>query len=184
MNRLKNYFDLIDKVDRYCFNIQKNYGEHITCKKGCSECCVHINIFPVEAFAISVNLKKKNNAFQKYITDRAELLKNSTICPILENDECLIYEARPIICRTQGFPLLIEKDNEKKVDFCVYNFQQILSFSKDSIISLEQLNVLLSTINHYFVLQYPNFYDSSKRFTIAEALLMDWNQIYTDFTIQ
>jgi len=62
-------------------------------------------------------------------------------CTFLYNDRCSIYEARPIICRTQGAPLFIQSENV--LDYCPLNFEKA-DPEKEDWLNLERLNTLLS----------------------------------------
>ena len=72
-------------------------------------------------------------------------------CPLLVNDRCSIYESRPLICRTQGLPLLIEaEDGGQEVDFCSLNFTEagaVDDLDEDHLVPLEALNLRLALLN-------------------------------------
>lgn len=72
-------------------------------------------------------------------------------CPLLIDNRCSIYESRPLICRTQGLPLLIEADDEEReVDFCPLNFTgagAIDDLDEDYLVPLDALNVHLALVN-------------------------------------
>ena len=67
------------------------------------------------------------------------------------DDRCSIYESRPLICRTQGLPLLIEsEDGEQEVDFCPLNFTEpgaIDDLDEDHLVPLDALNLRLALLN-------------------------------------
>lgn len=75
----------------------------------------------------------------------------SVACPLLVDDRCSIYEARPLICRTQGLPLLVEaEDGEQEVDFCPLNFTEagaVEDLDEDHLIPLDAMNMRLALIN-------------------------------------
>jgi len=72
-------------------------------------------------------------------------------CPLLVDDHCSIYESRPLICRTQGLPLLMEaEDGEREVDFCPLNFTgagAIDDLDEDHLVPLDALNLRLALLN-------------------------------------
>lgn len=72
-------------------------------------------------------------------------------CPLLVDDRCSIYESRPLICRTQGLPLLIEaEDGEQEVDFCPLNFADegaVDDLDEDHLAPLDDLNLRLALVN-------------------------------------
>lgn len=87
----------------------------IACKSGCSFCCSsHITIMPQEAFNICLHLARNysTDAFTEIAEQcysAAKELENTTLkkyaetyfspCPFLIDNECSIYEVRPIVCR-------------------------------------------------------------------------------------
>ena len=72
-------------------------------------------------------------------------------CPLLVEDRCSIYESRPLICRTQGLPLLIEaEDGEAEVDFCPLNFTApgaVDDLEEMHLVPLDDLNLKLALVN-------------------------------------
>jgi uncharacterized protein len=91
-------------------------------------------------------------------------------CPLLGNHRCLLYAARPIICRTHGLPIIYSEGSERKVDCCPLNLgegEQPLSGS--AIIDLDRLNTLLVAVNALF-LAHADACGLPERLTIAEAL--------------
>lgn len=75
----------------------------------------------------------------------------SVVCPMLIDDRCSIYESRPLICRTQGLPLLIEaEDGQPEVDFCPLNFtaeDAVDDLDEDHLVPLDDLNLKLALVN-------------------------------------
>lgn len=105
---------MVDEVIDYFSEYAEKQNKAADCKKGCSWCCFQ----PV--FALSYELDslheflKKNFSEQglKKIYERAEakrdklsglqgesLLNSKFACPLLENDLCVAYAARPVACR-------------------------------------------------------------------------------------
>lgn len=72
-------------------------------------------------------------------------------CPLLVDDRCSIYESRPLICRTQGLPLLMEaEDGETEVDFCPLNFAEpgaVEDLDEDYLVPLDDMNLRLALVN-------------------------------------
>ena len=82
---------------------------------------------------------------------RREANGDSVACPMLIDDRCAIYESRPLICRTQGLPLLIEaEDGLAEVDFCPLNFtaeNALDDLDEDHLVPLDDLNLKLALVN-------------------------------------
>ncbi|TKG90094.1 YkgJ family cysteine cluster protein [Puteibacter caeruleilacunae] len=114
---LKRYHEIRDKIDEHC---SKLYGEHqsaMKCAKGCSECCMNFDVFPVELYSIQQALKD-------YTPTSDQLTPtNSESCIFLKDKVCTIYEARPVICRTHGYPLLYMNDENWELSYCPLNFE-------------------------------------------------------------
>jgi hypothetical protein len=86
---------------------------------------------------------------------------------------CVLYLARPIICRTHGLPVLARSENAQFVDFCPRNFTLAETIPGHLIIDLDQLNTTLVAINALFVSSY--FTENpppTERLTIADALCL------------
>jgi uncharacterized protein len=172
-NILGNYLELRLKVDELCRFVDSNFGEAIRCRKGCDSCCRHISIFPVEAYAIRTALKDSHLKRSEQIKRLAQDA-NEERCPLLHQGVCLLYEARPIICRTHGYPLLTELDGKKTLDHCPFNFDGITNFPAKTIINMDLVNITLATINSVFCTSDSISLSIGKeRLTIARALLLE-----------
>jgi uncharacterized protein len=147
---------LYQKVEDFFGEVKKRYPEGLSCKSGCSTCChVDLSVFSVEANNIEswfqslsqedkVNMRAEwEKPYSQTRGFNGELL---TSCAFLKDHRCTIYEARPLICRTQGLPLMFENDEgEEEVDACPLNFEDSELEEKD-ILSLPRLNTALSQL--------------------------------------
>ena len=167
---LNNYYALLTKVDRYCIEIRQKYGNHISCKKGCDACCRHISLFPVEAAAIVNALESLPFESIYKIKRKALPAGDDDPCPLLENRACVLYDARPIICRTYGYPMLSIQKDERVVDYCQLNFQNISLLPTDALIDLSRLNQTLVAINRLFIQEYTTDYPFPERLLIGDAI--------------
>lgn len=146
---LKNYTDLLKRVDSLIRHIEKKYPGEIACKKGCDSCCKFLSLFPVEAFAISEAFTRLPEETKNTIVQ--QLRQKEGACPLLIDNACLLYPARPVICRTHGYPIYMEEKGELLVDFCPENFKGRTDFPKDALLSIEQLNTTLTAVNSLFL---------------------------------
>lgn len=137
---LQNYHALVAKVDELASTVKRKYSKAIACKKGCSECCILTSVFPVEAFAIAKAIQSKP---KMEFPARA----TKTACVFLQNDVCVIYKTRPIICRTHGYPILVNN----KTDFCPKNFIGLSTLDSSCLLNLERLNLALAAVNLRFL---------------------------------
>jgi Fe-S-cluster containining protein len=174
LQTLKDYKLFIADVDRRCHQIVDRHRDQIACTSGCAgNCCrIHLSVYPVEAVSLSLALQKLAPEIQHRIQARARHTNSFGPCPLLEDGACLMYDARAVICRTHGLPTSTEYKGRRAVGFCVKNFKQLDPIPDEDIIDLAHLNRSLAGINIRFVHENPNLLPPSKRFTLAEALLM------------
>lgn len=151
----------INHFDRECFyayeeirrqtlifhdNFQKRYRES-NCKKGCAECCEETGILPLEFYYLQK--KMRDNNFQINKTDA----KENSRCPFLRDGFCQIYEYRPLMCITQGLPLVVpaEDGDYKEVIICELN-SHLLERYGDRILVYEydKMLIMLITYNEVF----------------------------------
>jgi len=166
---LENYQQLIARVDALCNTIAATLGKQITCSAGCSSCCTSITIFPVEAAALREALNKlpaqRVEEIRRYVLDHAD----GERCPLLFHDHCLLYEARPIICRTHGLPIIYTMEGQRNSDCCPHNLIDSVSLPGTSVVDLDRLNTLLVAVNSIYLSQTENS-ETELRITIAAAL--------------
>ncbi len=165
---LKNYNDMLKRVDAHVQTVTDRYRDHIACKKGCDACCRFLNLFPVEAFALSRAFLALPENAQSLILKQIE--REEDKCPLLIEHACLLYEARPVICRTHGFPLYLEKEEGAMVDFCPENFKGMTELPKEAMMSLDQLNTLLTAVNQHFMTNVEA--DLPDRIPVSQALFL------------
>ena len=174
MESMQNYRNLVARVDELCRRILMEYGETVFCREGCDGCCRHISLFAVEAVALAGALSALPAEQGARIRNMASTASGAAACPLLENGRCLLYEARPIICRTHGFPLLADQGGEREIDFCPKNFTGITSFPADAVLNLDLLNTTLAAINAVFIASRGYCTPSEQeRISIAEALQLE-----------
>jgi hypothetical protein len=90
-------------------------------------------------------------------------------CPLLFHHLCLLYDARPVICRTHGLPIVYEADGQRRGDCCPHNLSDSESLSGINAIDLDKLNTLLVAVNSIYMSQTENT-KPEVRVTIAEAI--------------
>jgi len=171
---LRNYYSLQHKVDELCRQITGEFAEYIACHPGCDGCCRDISVFWVEAAAMATALRELSPPRIAEIRSRVSAGIPEAGCPLLRNGRCDLYEARPVICRTHGLPLLTLQDREKTVDFCPMNFCGISSIPGRAVIDLSRLNTMLVSVNTLFTSEFFNAGPpDNERLTISEALLLE-----------
>jgi len=155
---VSSYKKFIEHVDQLSSKIQTRYSKHLNCRAGCAGCCHHhLSVFAVEAEETRAAIEALPIPIRSRVEERArEVIKREAqgapvACPLLIDNRCSIYESRPLICRTQGLPLLIEaEDGEQEVDFCPLNFTEpgaIDDLDEDHLAPLDALNLRLALLN-------------------------------------
>lgn len=166
---LDNYRQLTTRVDALCNSISAALGEQITCVPGCSSCCTSITVFPVEAAAMREALENLPEQQAEDIRRHIAAHGDDERCPLLHHHHCLLYEARPIICRTHGLPIIYTTAGQRRSDCCPHNMTDAESLSGASVIDLDKLNHLLVAVNSLYLSQSDSS-ESPERLTIAEVI--------------
>ncbi len=166
---LENYIRLTARVDALCADIAAALGEQITCSAGCSSCCTAITIFPVEAAAMRKALKKLPQQQVEKIRRQVAQHADGERCPLLRDDRCLLYEARPIICRTHGLPIIYTADGTRHSDCCPRNMSDADAVSGSRVVDLDTLNTLLVAVNAIYLTR-SETPETALRTTISAAL--------------
>ncbi len=138
--------------------LSARYAKHLVCQAGCSGCCRHhLSVFAVEAEAIREAIAALPQQVRATLEEQArdvlelEAHGEPVACPMLIENRCAIYASRPLICRTQGLPLLLEaEDGAPEVDFCPLNFTApaaIDDLDEAHLVPLDELNFKLALVN-------------------------------------
>jgi Fe-S-cluster containining protein len=139
------YRDILEKADAFFAKVLREQPSNLQCGRGCSLCChglFEIGSGDVPAIAEGLaalhpmrrrtivrsavriveesahpNLRECSPAEKEAFFDRTA----STPCPNLdERGMCMMYDARPLVCRTFGLPL---RDGKRYIgDICELNF--------------------------------------------------------------
>jgi Fe-S-cluster containining protein len=155
ISKYKNeYLKLRDEIDTLSKKLEDKHKKHLNCKNGCDLCCMDYNIFPVEFDSILDELKDRD--FSR--TALPEVL-NEESCIFLKDHRCLIYESRPVICRTHGLPLLFTNDEgEWELSACELNFTQFDfgRFTVKNTFPQDKFNSELFLLNQQFIEANPD----------------------------
>lgn len=137
--------DLYEKVARFETDLGHDAKAKSQCKNGCSKCCyTDISVFEIEASNIRTWFHSLSPERQIEIRNLWKLSRTEGSCAFLRNESCTIYEARPLICRTQGLAFKFKIDGKEFVDICPLNDEMIPVLKDKEIINLDLLNMILS----------------------------------------
>lgn len=143
---LKSYRDLLAKVDGKFSQIFERNPQQFQCGKGCHSCCVAgITVSPIERENIGHYLRSHSIA-------EIELTREpEKFCSFLTAiGTCSIYEARPVVCRTQGAPLeLLKEDGDMLRDVCPLNFtsSDLSRLPNSDVLATETIQTILAALN-------------------------------------
>ncbi len=122
--------------------IQQKHSTQMECKAGCSKCCMtDISVFEIEADRIVEWFEQQTIEKKVELKKVWEAPNEKGACSFLYEGSCSIYEARPLICRTQGLPIFVASENV--LDYCPLNFKAG-DPEKSDWLNLERMNTLLS----------------------------------------
>lgn len=108
------YRALLRKVEGFTEATSARRHQDLTCKKGCSACCeTWLTLSPVEAAYVRLGVaalppEKRAQVAARGRRERAREARGEapSRCALLEEDgSCVVYEHRPLVCRTQGHAL-------------------------------------------------------------------------------
>ncbi|MGH9424135.1 MAG: YkgJ family cysteine cluster protein, partial [Thermoanaerobaculia bacterium] len=143
----QTYSRILDRADEFFRSVSAAQPQNLQCGKGCSLCCYGLfEIGSGDVPLIAEGLGRLHPMRRKMIVRRArEIVESSehpdlrdctptekesffdrtssTPCPNLnDRGECLMYEHRPLVCRTFGLPL---RDADNYIgDICELNFRE------------------------------------------------------------
>jgi Fe-S-cluster containining protein len=173
------YHQIVAKVDLKFNEIQALYPTQIQCGVGCSGCCSGgLTVSKVEQERIRHFLSERPDIDALVQGCQRQSQQNEAEhCQFLDTEQkCLIYEARPIICRSHGVPVFIrqgENPPEKRV--CQLNFKELSldNISNSAFINLEILNTILAAINEKYFAE-----DSRNRYALTRSAIMNEQVAY------
>ncbi len=139
---LRNLRTLHARVEAHAARVELTHAEHFACRRGCSGCCqTERTVSDVELHALAEALERQGEGTRDLLSERTP----STPCPLLVDEACALYDARPLICRTHGLPLVMEGRH----DVCPLNFTEhsILTLPDHDLLSVDTLTAVLVAVN-------------------------------------
>ena len=121
---MSRYSDLAAKVDAFFTRVQARHGEDMQCGTGCHHCCfVRLSITRVEADAIRAEVAGWTAERKRALTANVVTAPADHCAALAPNGRCLIYAARPIVCRSHGAPIRMSDGRSLPViQACSNNF--------------------------------------------------------------
>ena len=151
----ESYKRILERADEFFASVAARQPQNLQCGRGCSLCCYGLfEIGSADVPLIADGLARRHPMRRRKIIRRAkeiiaesghpDLRECSPIekqqfftrtasvpCPNLSDaGECMIYESRPLVCRTFGLPV---RDGERYIgDICELNFNDASAEEKTS----------------------------------------------------
>jgi hypothetical protein len=163
------YLALRRKIDAFSDGVVSRRGADLQCRAGCASCChVELSVSAVEAAAIRAYFAAlpagPKRALRAALRRRPAASSGAGDPPrcamLLEDDRCAIYAARPLVCRSQGLPLLYPAEavpeaarrglgaDGRALSICPLNFVDAKNPPGSAdVLDAERVDVLLSLIN-------------------------------------
>ena len=103
---MSRYHELAAKVDGFFARVAARHGADMQCGSGCSDCChVRLTITAVEAAAIRDEIATWDAGRRAALADNVAAAAADRCVALDASGRCLIYAARPIVCRSHGAPI-------------------------------------------------------------------------------
>ena len=176
----ETYKSILNRADAFFRSVMETQPQNLQCGRGCSLCCYGLfEIGAADVPVIADGLAKLHPSRRAAIIGRAvEIVASSrhpnlrecspiekekffdrtasTPCPNLsESGECMIYDSRPLVCRTFGLPL---RDGRKYIgDVCDLNFTEASDHE---------------TLSAAWDLQWEDALGPEDEYTIPEAIVL------------
>jgi hypothetical protein len=121
---MSRYPELAAKVDAFFERARARHGAEMMCGSGCSHCChVRLSVTNVEAQAIRDEVAAWPAERRMALAARVASAPSDRCAALDDSGRCLVYAARPIVCRSHGAPIrLVNAKSLPIVTSCRDNF--------------------------------------------------------------
>lgn len=158
---LKEYLALVAKVESAASGVSARRAADITCHAGCEACChAELTVSVVEAETVRRGLLALSDIERDIVRARGKQMPSGEPRCVMLGDggKCAIYDARPLVCRTQGhalrYPdgvipasaLFSRTEDGGGVTWCPLNYTERLPESHD-VLDAERINQILAVVN-------------------------------------
>lgn len=121
---MSRYPELAAKVDAFFTRVQARHAEDMKCGSGCHHCChTNLSVTRVEADAIRAEVAGWTADRKQALVANLAKAREDRCAALDDGGRCLVYPARPIVCRSHGAP--IRMCNERSlpvINACPENF--------------------------------------------------------------
>ena len=103
---MTRYRELAAKVDAFFDRVQARHGLSMKCNSGCHHCChVRLSVTRVEADAIRAEVAGWTAERKRALAENVAAAAADRCAALDAGGRCLVYAARPIVCRSHGAPI-------------------------------------------------------------------------------
>lgn len=122
---MSRYADVANKVDAFFTRVTDRHPGDMQCKSGCSDCCaVRLSVTAAEGDAIRDFLAGCSSDRRATLVANARSAPPDRCAALDPAGRCLIYDARPIVCRSHGVPIRMTTASLPVVQACHRNFTE------------------------------------------------------------
>ena len=117
------------------------------CGSGCSDCChVRLTITTVEAAAIRDAIVTWDPGHRAALAANLAAASADRCVALDARGRCLIYDVRPIVCRSHGAPVRMTERSLPVIESCFRNFTHVTP-DPDCVIDQTTLSALVLAVN-------------------------------------
>ncbi len=103
---MSRHAEVTAKVDAFFAKVHARHGSDMQCATGCSDCChARLSVTAVEARAIRELVASWREDDRRALAARAAAAPTDRCAALDDAGRCLVYDARPIVCRSHGAPI-------------------------------------------------------------------------------
>ncbi|NUN12737.1 MAG: YkgJ family cysteine cluster protein [Myxococcales bacterium] len=148
-----NLTNLHTKIDQFFVRVLDKYPDEMSCRRQCSGCCHQsLSLTGVEMARVVSAVDRLDNDTRMRLRNRLTQKLTPDVCPLLEDDLCIIYDDRPTICRSHGVPIHVTDNTGRVVrDVCPLNFSgggNLNNIPGDFVLDIDRINQILGVIQH------------------------------------
>ena len=150
------YRELTAKVDAFFARVVARHRADMQCGAGCDMCChTRFTITGVEAADVERFVGAMDDGARAHLASivRRPLDERDPRCAALDDDgRCLIYDARPLVCRSHGAPIRLQVEYDGRslpiVQCCSLNFPRGPERADpDCVLDQQTLSALLAAVD-------------------------------------